>query len=125
MTNDQLVPPHRKGILRVFFALRYSWQGMQSAFKNEAAFRQELMLCVLLIPLAFYLEVEKLERLLMILSLIMILIVELLNSAIEAIVDRVCEGFDPYAEMAKDMASAAVFLSLIVGLVTWMTVILL
>lgn len=110
------------GIARIVAALRHSADGLMEAFRSEAAFRQELALCAVLIPLAVWLPVGGLERLLLIGSLIAVLVVELLNTAIEAVVDRVGLERHPLSKTAKDIGSAAVLLTLLMATGTWITV---
>ena len=97
---------------------------MRAAFRHEDAFRQEVLLLLLLVPLAVYLGDNGIERALMIASLLLVLIVELLNSAIEAAVDRVSLELHPLIKRAKDMGSAAVMISLLNVVVVWLMVIL-
>lgn len=110
--------PGRTGLSRVMHAANYSWQGLKAAFKHEAAFRQELALVVILVPLAIWLTSDAVELSLLIGSLLLVLIVELVNSAIEAIVDRFGGEQHELSGRAKDIGSAAVLVSLInVGLI--------
>ncbi len=104
---------------RVMRAASYSAAGLAAAFKNEAAFRQELALFVVLAPLGFWLGNDGVERALLVGSLVLVLIVELLNSAIEAAVNRV--GSEPHelSGRAKDLGSAAVFVSLLLVVIVW------
>lgn len=111
-------------VRRVWNAFHYSLAGLRAAYSGEAAFRQELLLAALLIPLALYLPVSGLGRALMIFSVLLVLVVELLNSAIEATVDHVSLERHPLAKRAKDMGSAAVFLTLINLLAVWVCVLL-
>ncbi|MDH5444126.1 MAG: diacylglycerol kinase [Gammaproteobacteria bacterium] len=111
--------PGKTGIARIIDATAYSIKGLKAAFVHEAAFRQELFLTVILIPLAFWLGQSAIEYALLIGSLILILIVEILNSAIEAVVDRTGEEHHELAGRAKDMGSAAVMLVLINAFVIW------
>jgi diacylglycerol kinase (ATP) len=99
------------GLTRIVRAFGYSWQGFRYAWREEAAFRQELCLAVLVVPAGLYLGRSGVERALLVWPMLQILLVELLNSAVEAVVDR--SGFErhPLAGMAKDMGSAAVLLS--------------
>jgi diacylglycerol kinase (ATP) len=90
-----------------------------SAWRDEAAFRQELAACALLVPLALWLPVSPLERVMLIGSLGLVLVVELLNSAIEAVVDRIGIEHHALAKKAKDLGSAAVMLSLLLATTTW------
>lgn len=117
--------PHksRGGISRLFKALRYSLQGFAAAFRHEAAFRQELLLVAVLFPLAFWIGRSAAEILLLIGALLLVLIVELLNSALEAIADAVTLEDHALIGRAKDLGSAAVLLSLVLGAAVWLTVI--
>ena len=109
----------KTGLRRVWNALHYSMAGLQAAFRHEDAFRQELLLSVLLISVSFFLPVNGLGRALMIGSVFLVLIVELLNSAVEAVVDRVSLEHHILSKRAKDVGSAAVLLSLINVVVVW------
>jgi diacylglycerol kinase (ATP) len=113
-----------KGLGRLFRALGWSMAGLKATFVHESAFRQELLLCVILAPLAFYFGKTGVEKALLLGSLLLILIVELLNSAVEATVDRIGADQHDLAGRAKDMGSAAVFLSLANAGVIWLLVIL-
>ena len=109
----------KTGIRRLINAFGYSLQGFSAAFKHEDAFRQEVFMALLLIPLAFYLGASAVEQALMIASVLLVLIVELLNSAIEAAVDHTSTERHPLAKQAKDIGSAAVFIALIIVAVVW------
>lgn len=109
----------KTGLGRVLNAAGYSWAGLAAAFRHENAFRQELFLALPLIPLAIYLGETGIERALMIAAVLGVLIVELLNSAIEAAVDRISLDHHLLIKRAKDMGSAAVMLALINVIVTW------
>ncbi len=113
--------PHKgkTGLKRVWNAFFYSLEGFAAAWKHEDAFRQESLLAMLLIPSAFFLADLPLERALMIASVLLVLIVELVNSAIEATVDRISLENHALAKRAKDIGSAAVLISLINVLVIW------
>ena len=107
------------GIRRIVNATLFSMAGLRAAWQHEAAFRQEVMLAVVLIPTGVWLGRSAVERALLIGSCLLVLVVELLNSGIEAIVDRV--GLEPHrlSGQAKDLGSAAVFVSLALVLVVW------
>lgn len=109
------------GIKRIIMAAGYSLAGLKAAFKNESAFRQELFIGVLLSPLIVYPGHTLVERLLLTGSLFIVLIAELFNSAIEAVVDRIGNEHHELSGRAKDMGSAAVFLSLVFAFVCWIT----
>ncbi|MCX5590956.1 diacylglycerol kinase [Alcaligenes endophyticus] len=107
------------GIKRIAGALRYSLQGFWAAFKHEAAFRQELMLAAVLTPCAFWVGRSGLEILILLTTLVFVLIVELLNSAIEALADTITLEHHPLIGRAKDLGSAAVMLSLLFSAAIW------
>ena len=109
----------KTGLRRVCNALGYSLAGLAAAYRNEDAFRQEVLLAVILVPLAFYLGDGAIMRALMIASLLLVIIVELLNSAIEATVDRISLENHSLAKRAKDIGSAAVLLSLVNLVAVW------
>lgn len=113
-----------QGIMRLVYACTYSWQGLCSALKNEAAFRQELVLLVVLGGISFYLDVSAIERLALIVSIAFILIVELLNSAIECVVDRVSSEHHTLSGRAKDYSSLAVLISVLIAIATWLVILL-
>ena len=109
----------KPGIQRIFKATKYSFQGLRAALKYEAAFRQELLLCLLLTPVAFILGNDAVEILFLLSTLCLLLITELLNSAMEALADRLCQNYDPLIGRAKDLGSAAVFICLSLIAVVW------
>lgn len=111
--------PGATGIKRIIDATGYSWKGLRAAIKNESAFRQELFLCLILIPAAIWFGQSAVEYSLLIGSLLLVLIVEILNSAIEAVVDRTGSEYHELSGRAKDMGSAAVMLALINVFVIW------
>ncbi|WP_255211079.1 diacylglycerol kinase, partial [Methylogaea oryzae] len=112
----------KTGLRRLWNAFGYTLAGLRSAYKNEDAFRQEVLLAVILVPLAFYLDVSPLARALMVFSVITVLVVELLNSAVEATVDRISLDHHRLAKRAKDIGSAAVFMSLVNVALVWASV---
>ncbi len=109
----------KSGLKRIFSAFFYSVDGFRTAWKYEHAFRQELMVAVPGIVVASLLPVTALEKLLLIGVLVLVLVVELINSAIEAVVDRVSLDRNPLSKNAKDLGSAAVMLAFAFALVTW------
>lgn len=109
----------KKGFVRLWNALGYSRDGLAAAWKNEAAFREEVLLAVVAIPLALFLGKTGVDRSILIGSIILILIVEILNSAIEAVVDKASPEKHELAKRAKDMGSAAVLFSLINACIVW------
>lgn len=110
--------PH-KGLRRLCNATSYSWAGLKAAWRHEEAFRQEVLLCAFLIPVALWLGTNNMERALLLGSLMLVLIVELLNSSIEAAVDRIGSERHDLAERAKDVSSAAVFVALLNAALLW------
>jgi len=118
--------PHKRatGLQRLINATRYSLAGLGEAVRRESAFQQELLLAVILVPLALWWGDDGTERALMIGSLVLVLIVEIVNSAIEATVDRVSLDAHPLAKRAKDLGSAAVMLALVNVALIWLLVLL-
>ncbi len=114
----------RSGVKRIFSAFFYSLDGLRTAWRYEHAFRQEMMIVVPGVIVALMIPVTVLERIALIGVLLMVLIVELLNSAIEAVVDRVSLEKNPLSKNAKDLGSAAVMLSFIFALLTWGLIVL-
>ena len=110
------------GIDRLFRAFGWSMSGLKAAYKEEAAFRQELLACIILAPLALYIGKTGLEKSLLLGSLLLVLIIELLNSSVEAAVDRISVEQHDLAGQAKDMGSAAVFIALLNAAVVWLLV---
>ena len=111
------------GLKRIVNAAGYSWSGLKAAYRNEAAFRQELLLAIILIPLAIWLGETGVERAILIGSTLFVMIIELINSAIEAVVDRFGMEHHELCGRAKDMGSAAVLFSLINVAVIWALII--
>ena len=109
----------RTGLDRVIHAAGYSWAGLKAAYTGESAFRQETWLCVIAAPLSFWLAKTWEQAALLLGSLLLVLIVELLNSAIEAVVDRVSFERHELSKRAKDIASAAVLMALVLAAAIW------
>lgn len=120
MMNEK--KPDNTGITRIVKAGGYSIKGLRAAFRNEAAFRQELALAVIFIPLAFFVATGPVERIILIGLTVLVLIVELLNSAIEAVVDRVGMEHHELSGRAKDIGSAAVLVSLFLWVYAWVDI---
>jgi len=114
----------KTGLVRLFNAFGYSLEGFRAAYKHEDAFRQEVLLATILIPLALWLPVTSIGKALMIASVLLVIIVELVNSAIEATVDRISLENHDLAKRAKDIGSSAVLVSLINVIVVWAMVLL-
>ena len=111
----------KTGIMRILFAFKHSGEGFQFLLKNEAAFQQELVLAVLLVPLSFLIKQTLTELLLLLMVLALVLIVEILNTAIETVVDRIGLEHHELSGLAKDLGSAAVLLSLLFAAGVWLT----
>jgi len=110
------------GFTRIFNAAGYSWLGFKAAYKHEAAFRQELWLSIALTPVALYFAPSYADKAILIASLVFILLIEILNSALEAVVDRFGDEVHPLSGRAKDMGSAAVFLAFVIAGLVWFSV---
>ena len=119
MTDTNNGKPGNSGLKRIAKAAGYSWQGLRAAFKHEAAIRQELGLLVLAIALLCWLDVSVIERIIMLGVVVLIFVVELINSAIEAVVDRIGVERHELSGRAKDIGSAAVFVCLVFAGFTW------
>lgn len=109
------------GFTRIIKAAGYSWKGVRAAWINEAAFRQEGVAVVLAIIIAAFLDIDVITRVLLIGSVTLVMIVEILNSAIEAVVDRIGPEFHEFSGRAKDMGSAAVLMTILLALFTWIS----
>ena len=109
----------KTGLRRIINAVRYSIAGLRAAYHHECAFRQEVWLAVVMIPLAFYLGDDAIERALMAGSVLLVLIAELLNSALEAALDRISLEHHPRIQRSKDIGSAAVMLALLNVVMIW------
>ncbi|GFO72353.1 diacylglycerol kinase (ATP) [Bathymodiolus japonicus methanotrophic gill symbiont] len=107
-----------KGLKRIVNAVFYSYTGFRAVWKHEEAFRQELLLLLITAPLALWLTANKIERLLLIASVVFVLVVELLNSAVETAIDRIGPEHHELSGRAKDIGSAAVMLSLALAALT-------
>lgn len=114
----------RTGLARIAYALRYSLAGLRMAWRSEAAIRQEGGLALLMLPLAFWLGHDGVERALLAGSVLLVVIVELLNTAVEYTVDRVSLESHELSKTAKDLGSAAVLLTLVLCAVVWLAILL-
>ncbi|MEV3826129.1 diacylglycerol kinase [Aeromonas caviae] len=114
-----MAKPGATGITRIINATGYSMKGLKSAWVNEAAFRQELLLILLLMPLAFWIGASLNEILLLVCISWLVVIVEVLNSAVEAVVDRIGSEHHELSGRAKDLGSAAVFIALALNALVW------
>lgn len=110
------------GLKRIFTAYEFSTKGLKTCYKSEAAFRQEVWLAVVLIPLALIFGKTGVEQVVLISVVFLVLIVEILNSAIESVVDRIGDEYHVLSGAAKDMGSAAVWLSLMLLIIVWLII---
>ena len=117
--KDDKLPKPRGGVARIFRAFFYSMAGLKSALTHEAAFLQDVMLGIVLVPLSLWLPFEPMTKVLLNVIWLLLLVTELLNSAIEAIVDMTSPGYHELAKRAKDMGSAAVFIMLTALTIAW------
>jgi len=127
--NDRVLAPGdsrtlkgKRGLLRIMNAFRYSADGLAAAWHHEDAFRQEMVLAAVMVPTALMLPVTLLEKILLITVVIQVLIVEILNTAVEAAIDRQSFEINPLAKRAKDLGSAAVMLSLMLAGGVWASI---
>jgi diacylglycerol kinase (ATP) len=109
-------------IRHIINAFRYTWAGFVSAWKNELAFRGEVVVAVVMVPLGVWLGRSGVERALLIASVLLILLTELLNSALEAVVDRIGPQRHELSKRAKDMGSAAAFVSMVTAALVWIII---
>ena len=116
--------PHKgnRGLVRAWHAAKNSWRGLVFAFKEESAFRQELTLFILLTPVALLLPISLFEKAVLISSLVLVMTVELLNSSVEAAIDRISFEHHDLSKRAKDFGSAAVMLALLICFILWVCV---
>lgn len=109
----------KSGLTRIWYATLYSFSGLKSAFKNESAFREEILVFVILLILLLSLPFSAILRIVLLFCNISVLVAELLNSAIESVVDKVSPEYDELAKQSKDMGSAAVFLTIVSTIIAW------
>lgn len=112
-------PENKANFQRVINAAGYSMKGLKAAYRYEAAFRQEVWLSFFLIPLGFFLGNSAIEKLLLVGAVLLVLITELLNSAVENVVDRIGSEYHELSGRAKDIGSAAVFMAMVLFALTW------
>ena len=116
--------PHKgnRGLVRAWHAAKNSWRGLVFAYKEESAFRQELSLFVVLTPIAVVLPVSLFEKAVLICSIVLVMAIELLNSSVEAAIDRISFEHHDLSKRAKDFGSAAVMLALLISFILWVCV---
>ncbi|MGL4826301.1 MAG: diacylglycerol kinase [Vibrionaceae bacterium] len=114
-----MAKPGDTGIIRIIYAFKYSWQGLKAAWRDEVAFRQEVLLMVVLTPASFWVGNTLVESLLLLSLVWLLAVAELLNSAVEAVVDRVGSEHHPLSGKAKDIGSAAVLVTLVLNGIVW------
>jgi diacylglycerol kinase (ATP) len=117
-----MTKPGKRGLRRLVDAAGYSAAGLAAAWREEEAFRQEVVMAIVLVPLAFWLGQSGMERLLLVAAWLLVMIVEILNTAVEVTVDRISDDRHQLSGRAKDLGSAAVFLSLLLAVLVWGTI---
>ena len=122
---DKIVskPPPRIGLARIVPALGYALQGIAGAWRTEGSFRQEAVAALVLVPAAFFIPVTPVERVALAASVLFVMVVELLNSSLEATVDRISTERHPLSKHAKDAGSAAVLVAVVIAILTWVTIV--
>lgn len=118
------VPPHNTGFRRLYNAFFFSLMGLRACFRTEEAFRQEVYLSVILIPLGFYLGNTPIEKILLVGSILLLMVVEILNTAVERAIDRISFERHTLSKEAKDMGSAAVLLTIFIAVMCWALILL-
>lgn len=121
---NTMKPANKADFARIIRAAGYSIKGLKAAYIHEAAFRQEIWCSIILIPLAFWLGNGVIEKLLLVGSVFLVLIAELLNSAVESVVDRIGSDYHELSGRAKDIGSAAVFMAMVLLVITWLLILL-
>ena len=117
--QGQMTKPGRRGLARLVAATRYSWQGFKAAWLHEEAFRMEASLALAFVPLAFFIGQTPAHQIALIITCSLVILAEVINTAIESIVDRIGPEHDPLSGQAKDLGSAAVFVTLGLFLLVW------
>ena len=113
-----------KGIKRIYLASLNSFRAFKWLYQNESAFKQELLLLFFTVPITFLFNISYMEQMILVLSVIFIIFTEVINTAIEAVVDRVGLDIHPLSGLAKDLGSAAVLISLVIAIIVWLMVLL-
>lgn len=116
--------PRVTGIRRLINASHYSWLGLKAAWQSEAAIRQEIVALIILLPIALLLPVNPTEKAVLVFSALLVLVIELINSALEAVVDRIGKELHELSGKAKDIGSAAVLVALIIAGLVWLIILL-
>ncbi len=114
-----IIPPKLKGLTRILRAAEFSWDGLKAAYKSEEAFRHDVFIACVLLPASFFVEATRAEHLLLIGSVIFLLVCELMNTAIEVVVERISPDWHSMSKKAKDIGSAIVFMSLVQLVIFW------
>lgn len=121
--SNEMNKPGKKGVARIIAAAGYSWRGLKAAYRNETAIRQELMTGIIVIPCAFFFASNGVELALLLGSALLIFLMELVNSALEAIVDRIGTEYHPLSGQAKDIGSALVMIAMLICVIVWAAII--
>lgn len=118
-SEPPVIPPKRHGLPRLIAAARYSFAGFRSAFSTEEAFRLEVLCLIILTPVALYFGQTPVEKILLIGVILLLMVIELLNTAVEAVVDRIGSEYHELSRQAKDIGSAAVFIGMVLVAMVW------
>jgi|SRR5699024_10308797 len=121
--SNEMNKPGKKGVARIIAAAGYSWRGLKAAYRSETAIRQELMAGIIVIPCAFFFASNGVELALLLGSVLLIFLMELVNSALEAIVDRIGMEYHPLSGQAKDIGSALVMIAMLICVIVWAAII--
>ena len=121
--SQEMNKPGKKGLARIIAAVGYSFKGLKVAYRNEAAIRQELFAGIIIVPMAFLIAKSGIELALLLGSAILVFLMELVNSVLEAIVDRIGAEYHPLSGQAKDIGSALVMVAILLFAVVWAAII--
>jgi len=113
-----------KGLKRIYLASLNSFKAFKWLYQNESAFRQEILLLLIVIPISFAFDISRLEQITLVLSVVFILFTEIINTAIETVVDRIGLEINPLSGLAKDLGSAAVLISIFIAIVVWLVILI-
>lgn len=114
-----IIPPKITGLKRVLRAAEFSWDGLKAVYKTEESFRHDVLLCVILIPLSFFVKATRAEHILLIMTTLAVPVAELINTAIEVVIERISPDWHAMSKKAKDIGSAIVFMALVQMIVVW------
>lgn len=123
-TKKEIKQKNKNLLFHIIYSIKYSIEGLKATFKSETAFRFECILCLILLPVIFFLNIHTTNKLLLTLSLFLILLAELVNTAIEVVINRISEEIHPLSKKAKDIGSSMVFIAFIHAIFIWFMILL-